>query len=209
MLLIDSVNARSRRRFLICSTLFFATMMLAGTILSMFYKHGGVVTLWSYFWLPIDFAPAFPFLVYIVKYMFSTYSGVIRCSAVLYYYGAIFTSVSLFSLMANKRHNLISIAAAVLLSGAIYLIPVSTDLKHYPIRGPVFLTFSIIALLVVIALVVIRVRLRLKQHKQDGDFKLFNALLLDAALFLTTLTAALSVCDLVYALIGIVLSLII
>ena len=32
MLLIDSVNARSRRRFLICSTLFFATMMLAGLI---------------------------------------------------------------------------------------------------------------------------------------------------------------------------------
>ena len=111
--------------------------------------------------------------------------------------------------MANKRHNLISIAAAVLLSGAIYLLPFSINLKRYPIRGPVFLTFSIIALLVVIALVVIRVRLRLKQHKQDGDFKLFNALMLDAALFLTTLTAALSVCDLVYVLFGIVLSLII
>lgn len=208
MLLIDSVNARSRRRFLICSTLFFATMMLAGIILSMFHKHEGVATLWGYFWMPIAFAPAFPFLVDIVKHMFSVYIGVICCSAVLYYYGAIFTSISLFSLMAKKWHNLINVAAAVLLSGAIYLLPFSTDLKRYPIRGPVFLTFSIIALLVVIALVVIRVRLRLKQHKQDGDFKLFNALLLDAALFLTTLTAALSVCDLVYVLIGIVYNMI-
>ena len=200
MLLIDSVNARSRRRFLICSTLFFATMMLAGTILSLFGKFKSfVLPIWIWFgWgmgNGLDFPMGDPFLIYIVKTMFDS---IMNFSAVLYYYGAIFTSVSLFSLMAKKWHNLINVVAAVLLSGAIYLLPFSTDLKHYPIRGPVFLTFSIIALLVVIALVVIRVRLRLKQHKQDGDFKLFNALLLDLALFLTTLTAALSVCDIVY-----------
>jgi len=137
--------------------------------------------------------PVFPFITDIIRHI-----SVAGVSVVLYYYGAIFTSISLFSLMAKKWHNLISIAAAVLLSGAIYLLPFSTDLKHYPIRGPVFLTFSIIILLIAIVLIVIRVILRIKQLKTAEKSNLVKALLLDGALFLTSLTAALSVCDIAY-----------
>ena len=182
---------------LMYSTMIFATMFTVGLI--------GILLLDGLEFWASDFlfdGRFSPFISMVFTGIFHVYadwsSNLFVWVMFLYGFGSIMTAIGLFLLMSEKLYNLITISAATLFSSAIFFLPILLDWNSYPARAPVLFWFSIVVVLIAAVLFIIRIVLRIKQKKANGDLKLWPKVLTDCALFFCCIPMAILLCDLIY-----------
>ena len=182
---------------LLCATLIFATMFTVGLI--------GILSLDGLGFWTSDFlfdGRFSPFISMVFTGIFHVYadwsSNLFVWIIFLYGFGSIMTAIGLFLLMPEKLYNLITISAATLFSSAIFFLPILLDWNRYPVRAPVLFWFSIVVVLIAAVLFIVRIVLRIKQKKANGDLKLWPKVLTDCALFFCCIPMAILLCDLIY-----------
>ena len=182
---------------LLCATLVFAVMFAVGLV--------GLLSIDGFgFWTSdILFDGRFsPYILTVFTAIFHVYgdwgSNLYAWIIFLYGFGSIMTAIGLFLLMSKKLYNLITISAAAFFSSAIFFLPILLDWNRYPVKAPVLFWFSIVVVLIAAVLFIVRIVLRIKQKKANGDLKLWPKVLTDCALFFCCIPMSILLCDLIY-----------